>query len=111
MQAHHYEPRMKPRFNRSSPLANIIRGPIEKSSRGSGSLGPTKATIWKKASEQTMGELAAMGKLSPKEVQHALNKGHLTPRAFKKVFWASIDIRHPTQEQMNMINCFADVLI
>lgn len=102
---------LKPRFNRGNPLAqeNIRRASENHTS--SGSLSATKATIWKPVSQQTMGELAAMGKLSPKAIQSALSKGLLKAASFKKVFWENFNMRHPTSVQMNLINCFADVLI
>ena len=102
---------LKPRFNRGNPLAreNIRRASEPQNT--SGLLSATKATIWKPVSQQTMGELASMGKLSPKAIQNALSKGLLKPASFKRVFWENTDIQHPTSEQMNLINCFADVLI
>ena len=100
---------MKPRQDRGNPMASVKKGPQVDNQR-SGALGPNHTSQWKAASQKTMAELASMGKLEPNAVQYALRKGHITPATFKQVFWDIVDIAHMTKEQMNLVNCFADVL-
>jgi len=107
-----YQDCMKSRSNRSSPMANIKRGPIPQgNTSGYGSLTETKVTQWKPASPKTMSELAVMGKLSTAAVKDAMSKGHITESAFKQVFWNSVDSFRLSKDQLNMLNDFASVLV
>lgn len=110
---------LRRKANKGNPLAaeNIRRASRETAmsvrkghTHSGGQLSTNHTTQWKPVSEKTMAELAAMGKLSPQDVQHAIHKGRLTPGTFKKVFWENIDVSRPSKEQLNLINCFAEYL-
>lgn len=103
------QPYMKARQDRSNPMATVRKCTVTNSD--SGSLGPDHTSQWRSASGKTMAELAAMGKLKPKDVQHALHKGYITPPVFKQVFWDTVDLMRMTKEQLNLINCFSNILL
>lgn len=99
---------LKPRFNRSNPA--VVRKVLH-DTRSHGRLANTKpAAKWKPISQRTLGELAAMGKLTLQNVQNAINSGLLNPKAFRKAFWAALDTNNLHREQLEIINRFAFVL-
>jgi hypothetical protein len=112
---------LKPRFNRSEP--KVLRAADLKgkhysgtnggyrATAGHGSLAPSKATQWRPVSMDTLGYLAATGKVDIVTVHQRIDGwGDKVRRQFKKSFFENVNLEKPSQKEMDQINLFSHLL-
>ena len=98
---------MKPRFNRSSP--SVVK--IKAQKAGSGRISRTQANEWKYATPKTLAELAAMGKITPKQVNERLKNASKKIRmSFRDAFVRMFDLANLTEEDVNRLAPYASLL-
>jgi hypothetical protein len=95
----------KPRFNRSTPPPKKISG--INSPRGA-KLAPENKIGWRPISMKTLGYLAATAKIGILQVHGLIGDG--PNKTFARAFLEHIDLRRPTEKDMEQIHLFSHLL-
>lgn len=80
-------------------------------SRKHGHLSSSQHANWKKASKDTIAELALNGSLTPTQIQDAFNSGNLSASAFRKTFWESANISRLDSKSITLLNQYSHILL
>lgn len=99
---------LKPRFDRSQPRvlrAEDLRQGFKTQSRN---LAPQQKITWRPISMETLGYLAATGKVNIIQVHSLIGDG--PNKKFRKAFLDSVDLRQPSNKEMQQIGLFSHLL-